>query len=234
MTDRTGLVFPDRLQLCFEKPVQRIQLQSTVELGYLDSSRVINDSQPNNHRGRKPDPQEYYRKSFTTTTTNVDQEYLCTICHNILWKPVSCSSCENSFCSSCIQTWLTKQQNPVKLCPFKCEYKQKRVPPILNTFLSKLIFSCAFAQNGCQEQLNYDSIENHEQQCVYEQQQCPLCQQFYSNRYSKIQPPHDLKQCFAQIPHDGSIAQTMCVKLLEVIQEQDKRIKILEDKITMM
>ena len=39
-----------------------------------------------------------------TAVNFIDLE--CAICHDILWKPVACQSCETPFCSPCIQQWL--------------------------------------------------------------------------------------------------------------------------------
>ncbi|CAF4263521.1 unnamed protein product, partial [Rotaria sordida] len=38
----------------------------------------------------------------------------CPICHDLLWKPVACQTCETAFCSACIGQWLAN--NPEK-CP---------------------------------------------------------------------------------------------------------------------
>ncbi|CAF2064224.1 unnamed protein product, partial [Rotaria magnacalcarata] len=47
----------------------------------------------------------------------------CSICHMILWKPVACKTCENSFCSDCINQWQQKQPNK---CPFACRYEKRK------------------------------------------------------------------------------------------------------------
>ncbi|CAF0888526.1 unnamed protein product [Rotaria sordida] len=42
----------------------------------------------------------------------------CPICHDLLWIPVACQTCETSFCSTCIDRWLA--DNPEK-CPNRCD-----------------------------------------------------------------------------------------------------------------
>jgi hypothetical protein len=73
----------------------------------------------------------------------------CSICHDILWKPVACQTCETSFCSACINRWLAN--NPNK-CPNQCEtYVERKCPPITTKLLSQLQISCNFKLDGCQE-----------------------------------------------------------------------------------
>jgi len=73
----------------------------------------------------------------------------CSICSNILWKPVACQSCETPFCSICIAKWITK--NPGK-CPIKCnEYIERSCPRFVLRQLSKLQIDCIYKFNGCNE-----------------------------------------------------------------------------------
>jgi hypothetical protein len=73
----------------------------------------------------------------------------CSICHDVLWKPVACRSCETPFCSACINRWLTN--NPNK-CPNRCEaYIERKCPPIIVKLLAQLQISCSYQEQGCQE-----------------------------------------------------------------------------------
>ena len=73
----------------------------------------------------------------------------CSICHDLLWKPVACQTCETPFCSACINRWLAN--NPNK-CPNGCEtYIERKCPPFITKLLSKLQISCTFKSNDCQE-----------------------------------------------------------------------------------
>ena len=73
----------------------------------------------------------------------------CPICHNILWKPVACQSCETPFCSMCIDTWL--KSNPNK-CPIRCQNFNKRsCPRFLAQQLAKIQIACIHQLNGCNE-----------------------------------------------------------------------------------
>ncbi len=73
----------------------------------------------------------------------------CSICHDLLWKPVACQSCETPFCSTCINKWLAN--NP-KVCPNRCEtYTERKCPPIIAKLLSQLQITCSNKEQGCQE-----------------------------------------------------------------------------------
>ena len=46
------------------------------------------------------------------------QDILCCICFDIVRQPVVCGSCQNIFCSICLNDWLSK---PRTSCPMRCE-----------------------------------------------------------------------------------------------------------------
>lgn len=46
----------------------------------------------------------------------VGNEYFCSICHNLVWKPRLCASCEQMFCEKCIEMWLKNMHNN-NICP---------------------------------------------------------------------------------------------------------------------
>jgi hypothetical protein len=181
-------------------------LQSTVELGYLDSSRICVDN-----RAQALGP-----------------ELLCSICQNVLWKPLACATCENSFCGGCIRTWINKQTHKQVTCPFNCVFQEKRAPPILNTFLSKLKIYCAYAPNGCEEVLSYDALERHEQTCQCENTPCRICQKSVSRRDKNNK--HELRQCFKEMyDRNPDHIQTQFIKLLDVVEASQRRIQALEN-----
>jgi hypothetical protein len=82
------------------------------------------------------------------SSINVDR-LECSICHDVLWKPVACQSCETPFCSACINRWLSN--NPNK-CPNRCEsYNERKCPPFIAKLLAELQIDCFYKSTGCQE-----------------------------------------------------------------------------------
>lgn len=101
-------------------------------------------------------------------------ELCCTICQGLLWKPVSCSSCQHLFCFQCIQKWLTFKPTS---CPFRCSpYEEKRAPPSIHSLLNLLSIRCRNSLFGCTEILSYSSLENHETiECQFPSKSCSVC-----------------------------------------------------------
>ncbi|CAF1168955.1 unnamed protein product [Adineta steineri] len=170
-----------------KKPHGSGPLESTTELGYLDSSRIYVDGQ----------------------YSGLGSELICSICHNVLWKPVD------------------KQIDYRATCPFNCVFREKRVPPILNSLLSKLQFYCAYASNGCEHLLPYDALEKHEETCPYERIPCGICEKPISNRDPNNK--HELRECFKDMHDRGpQQIQAQFMKLLDVIEASQRRIEALE------
>jgi len=73
----------------------------------------------------------------------------CAICHDVLWKPVACQSCETPFCSTCINKWITNNPNN---CPSRCEaYNERKCPPFIAKLLAELKITCLYQSKGCSQ-----------------------------------------------------------------------------------
>jgi hypothetical protein len=73
----------------------------------------------------------------------------CSVCHDLLWKPVACRTCETPFCTSCINQCLVN--NPEK-CPYGCKpYIERKCPAFIAKSLAQLQFACFYQSNGCEE-----------------------------------------------------------------------------------
>ena len=77
----------------------------------------------------------------------------CSLCNKILKEPMSCKSCQKTYCKTCIENW-SKINNK---CPNKCE-NSKYVKSIdKSALLSNLKFLC----KNCKEEIKYNHIESH-------------------------------------------------------------------------
>ncbi|CAF4253853.1 unnamed protein product, partial [Adineta steineri] len=108
-------------------------------------------------------------------STSVNVDYLeCSICHDLLWKPIACKKCETPFCSICMDRWLAIG---LITCPTRCEtYIERKCPPFITKVLSRLQIICFYQTNGCQEILPYEALDKHEISCGYQFTKCPGCQ----------------------------------------------------------
>ncbi|UJR16864.1 hypothetical protein I4U23_003762 [Adineta vaga] len=104
----------------------------------------------------------------------VDDDIItCPICMNIIWKPVTCQKCENSFCLKCIRLWLHEKPNA---CPFNCRFQERKPPAILIKLLSRLKLTCQNKSNGCTLLIPYEGLEKHElAECLFRLTECSQC-----------------------------------------------------------
>ena len=117
-------------------------------------------------------------QSRIVTNHELPSEYFCPVCQCLLWKPVSCSTCQQLFCRTCIQLW-SQNTDGVKKCPFRCQpFEERRCPPYFQTLLSRIQIRCRNASFGCNEILSYDTLEHHESvNCKFLTRACGECQQ---------------------------------------------------------
>ena len=94
----------------------------------------------------------------------------CKICLNILLNPYDCSKCGNTFCYTCIN----KLKESMKKCPFGCvDYEIMPSSFAIKKFLEQLKFTCLNKDNGCNEILLYNNLEQHDKNCNYINSTCP-------------------------------------------------------------
>ena len=75
------------------------------------------------------------------------QSLLCSICFDVLWKPITCQSCQAVFCTKCLNEWF--EISPIK-CPMLCEkYVQAECSQSLLQKLSQLQVLCVYSSSGC-------------------------------------------------------------------------------------
>jgi hypothetical protein len=103
-------------------------------------------------------------------------EFFCPICYCLLWKPRSCSLCQNLFCKKCIQTCLKENSNTCPLC--RSLYKEKPPSPSTQSILSHYSIRCRNTSFGCTKILPYDLLEQHESiECKFLTKKCRICEQ---------------------------------------------------------
>ena len=97
----------------------------------------------------------------------------CKICLNILLNPYDCSKCGNTFCFTCIN----RLKESMKKCPFGCvDYEIMPSSFAIKKFLEQLNFTCLNKDNGCNEIISYNNLEQHDKNCNYINATCPNSQ----------------------------------------------------------
>ncbi|CAF5102476.1 unnamed protein product, partial [Rotaria sp. Silwood1] len=108
------------------------------------------------------------------------EDLQCSICHNILWKPIACQTCETHFCLACIKKWLHEGRSK---CPAGREpFIEKVCSRFIVTPLARLQIACIYEPNGCREILPYEAVEKHEAGCGFQPQRCPGCHSSFAKK----------------------------------------------------
>lgn len=92
------------------------------------------------------------------------EEFICTICSNLVFDPTNCENCDNCFCKICITKWLKNN----KICPNMCkEFKQSKIRRVPQNILNKIRLFCTYKNQGCVEVINYENYRSHIENCDY-------------------------------------------------------------------
>lgn len=78
----------------------------------------------------------------------------CPICLRIMYNPMMCMNCQQSFCQKCIEEWQKKSHT----CPNHCDESKIQKSRTIINILSKLKFEC---KKGCGEEILYNDLKNH-------------------------------------------------------------------------
>ena len=159
-----------------EKTIETIELNNSLKKNGIPFERLINKSSHNNF-------------------LDIIQ---CKICFNILKNPYDCIKCGNSFCYNCISNMINQKKN----CPFNCENTLiKPSSYYIISYLSKLKFYCKNKEFGCNEEISYENLDNHEKNCKFFFTKCPNLQcekkvlwNLLEN-HLKLECPFSLIQC---------------------------------------
>ena len=108
--------------------------------------------------------QGYDEERFVTT---VNRNFICLICFNVLKDPVLCPKNQHCFCRGCI----TKYLENAKRCPTCADdltvdiltEPNRMVKDILN----ELNIRCIYIDRGCQEILQLQHLDSHEDTCGF-------------------------------------------------------------------
>ncbi len=99
---------------------------------------------------------------------DVDENFHCSICYNVLKEPRMCRNNEHIFCLACISQNLKVNS---QTCPECNEHLTvdtlRRAPRVLNNYLSKLKINCDHASRGCSEFTCLEDLKTHVANCGY-------------------------------------------------------------------
>ena len=98
---------------------------------------------------------------------DVDENFHCSICYNVLKEPRMCRNNEHMFCLGCISEHLRVNSQTCPECNEELSVEALRRPRVLNNYLSKLRINCDYAIRGCPEFVCVENLETHVGNCGF-------------------------------------------------------------------
>ena len=99
---------------------------------------------------------------------DVDENFHCSVCYNVLKEPRMCRNNEHIFCLACISQHLKVNS---ETCPECNEHLSldtlRKAPRVLRNCLSKLKINCDHASRGCPQFTCLEELETHVSNCGY-------------------------------------------------------------------
>ncbi|CAB4041543.1 E3 ubiquitin- ligase NRDP1 [Paramuricea clavata] len=98
---------------------------------------------------------------------DVDENFHCSICYNVLKEPRMCRNNEHVFCLACISKHLKVNSQTCPECNEHLSVDTLRRPRVLNNMLSKLKINCDYASRGCPEFTCVEDLKTHLANCEF-------------------------------------------------------------------
>ena len=98
---------------------------------------------------------------------DVDENFHCSICYNVLKDPRMCRNNEHIFCLACISEHLRVNSQTCPECNEHLSVDTLRRARLASNYLSKLKINCNHASRGCAELTCLEDLETHVANCGY-------------------------------------------------------------------
>ena len=108
-----------------------------------------------------------YGYDDTRFEKDVDENFHCSICYNVLKEPRMCRNNEHLFCLACISEHLRVNSQTCPECNDHLSVDTLRRARVVKNFLSKLKINCDHASRGCPELTCLEDLETHVVNCGY-------------------------------------------------------------------
>ena len=111
--------------------------------------------------------EEQYGYEDSRFEKDVDENFHCSICYNVLKEPRTCRNNEHIFCLACISQHLKVNSQTCPECNEHLSIDTLRRPRLVNNYLSKLKINCDHASRGCPEFTCLEDLKTHVGNCGY-------------------------------------------------------------------
>ena len=111
--------------------------------------------------------EEQYGYEDSRFERDVDENFHCSICYNVLKEPRTCRNNDHIFCLACISQHLKVNAQTCPECNEHLSVDTLRRPRVVNNVLSKLKINCDHASRGCPEFTCLEDLKTHVANCGY-------------------------------------------------------------------
>ena len=98
---------------------------------------------------------------------DVDENFHCSLCYNVLKEPRMCRNNEHLFCLDCITEHLRVDSQTCPECNEHLSVYTLRRARVVNNYLSKLKINCDHANRGCPQFTSLEELKTHVSTCGY-------------------------------------------------------------------
>ena len=114
-----------------------------------------------------PTKEKIYGYEDSRFEKDVDENFHCSICYNVLKDPRMCRNNEHIFCLACISEHLRVNSQTCPECNEHLSVDTLRRARLASNYLSKLKINCNHANRGCGELTCLEDLETHVANCGY-------------------------------------------------------------------
>ena len=156
---------------------------------------------------------------------DVDENFHCSICYNVLKEPRMCRNNEHLFCLDCITEHLRVNSQTCPECNEHLSIDTLRRARLANKYLSKLKINCDHASRGCPQFICLEDLKTHVAICGYAPVLCSNAEcGMEFNQQDKVR--HETEVCeYRRVKcHD-------CGQIQEDVQTLKRNLSVLDEKV---
>ena len=164
---------------------------------------------------------------------DVDENFHCSICYNVLKEPRMCRNNEHLFCLDCITEHLRVNSQTCPECNEHLSVGTLRRARVVNNYLSKLKINCDHASRGCPGFICLEELKTHVATCGYAPVLCSKAEcGMEINKQDKIR--HETEVCeyrrvkchdCGQLREDVETLKRSLLELNEKVERSNKKMK---------
>ena len=162
---------------------------------------------------------------------DVDENFHCSICYNVLKEPRMCRNNEHLFCLDCITEHLRVNSQTCPECKEHLSVDTLHRARLANNYLSKLKINCDHASRGCPQFTRLEDLKTHVATCGYAPVLCSKAEcGMEINKQDKLR--HETEVCeyrrvkchgCGQIQNDVETLERSLLELDEKVEATNKK-----------